>query len=272
MFLISLLVLFSVMLSACSHFEARPFPGMETVASSASEAVTQPSSELPSESETTVAPENTDFPTEQIAPDALEQQLQLIMSCSDLWEYRASSTEICSYCVTDLDHNGRLEIIMSAITTTGYLSYTQCLEVNETFDALESCVTTELNADIQPMETVICYTDGNVFYYAVSDQIQTIWQEANLNRLALKLEDGKLTEELLVCASNASTASSADITSVYTDADGRPISQTDYKNIYETQFSGWKSAQFGLGWIGGNYSIPNLDMLRSSYEAFRVMP
>lgn len=277
LFVSVLSLVFCGLLSACSMIsDPKPFPGLETSASfettDATTALTEASSETEAESEAAPSSDSeVEFPTSAIPADSLEQQLQLILSCSDLWKYDASSTEICSYCVTDLDHNGRLEILMSSFSTTSSISYTQCLEVNETFDALTACVVTELNGDIQPMESVVCYTDGKVYCYAVSDKVQTVWQETNLTRLAMKLEGGKLTEEKLATATNSSKITSTDLESYYKDAEDRPITRAQYEAIYDTHFSGWRKAEIGLGWIGGNYSIPSLDMLRASYEAFTVL-
>lgn len=265
-------------LSACSGIEARPFPGLESTGSSQetlSTALTEAVTELPTEASSETEPEETalseDFPEPPITPDALETQLQLLLTCVDLWRYEASPTEMCSYCVTDLDHNGRLEILMSSISSTGYISYTQCQEVNETLDGLTDCITQDLGADIQPMQTLICYTDGKEFCYAVNDKLQSGWQELVIHQISMKLSQGKLTEQKLASASNITTLSSADIQTSYTDANGGAITRDAYERIFETTFAGWTKAEIGLGWIGGNYGTPGLDMLRASYESFTVI-
>ena len=263
------------MFSACSMIsDPKPFPGMETAETPATSAGVEASvlteEESLTENESTT-PSEVDFPMTAVPEDSVEQQIQLIAACSDLWEYQASATEICGYCVTDLDQNGRLEILVSSFSTTSSVSYTQCMEVNETFDALTACNMTDLTGDIQPMESVVCYTDGKLYCYAVVDEVETIWQERNLMKLAWKLENGSLTEEKLAGRTNSSQLTASDIESYYTDGNGSPITRAEFESIFDTRFSGWKKAEIGLGWIGGNYSLPSRDMLRASYEAFTVL-
>lgn len=255
--------------SACSIFpEAQPFPGLGVPETSMTEVSLETTVEPETEIVETTLPEETHSAQTVISQESLEQQLQLLLSCSDLWEYTPSSSEICSYCVTDLDRNGRIEIIMSSFSNSGYNSYTECMEVNEKLDGLDNCLTSDLVSDIMLDETLACYSDSKVFCYATMDTAQTIWQETVQTRYSMKLEKGKLTEEKLASVSNTSSLTPSDIESAFTDAHGNPISQTDYEMIYDTQYSGWKKTEVELGWIGGNYSIPSMEMLRSSYETF----
>ena len=68
----------------------------------------------------------------------IEKQLNLIMNNKNLW-YKDTEFEKYSYAVTDLDKNGRIEIISSVCQGTGIYTYTEIYEVNESMDDLKLC-------------------------------------------------------------------------------------------------------------------------------------
>ena len=91
-----------------------------------------------------------------------------------------------AYTVTDLNHNGRLEIIFSDCQGTGAFSTTAIYEVSETYDSLERMSTkeddnydytgdfTNVNVNTSRCDLVWYEVDGT-YYYVVSDYTSAGW-------------------------------------------------------------------------------------------------
>ena len=124
------------------------------------------------------APAETFLPTEPMPTEGpalrLEDQIALIAANYPLW-VKSDPVVPYSFTVTDLDHNGRLEIISSVCMGTGYFSTNEIWEVNEKYDGLVLC-TGEQDGDGSYSDlttgpwTVI--EKGGAYYYIVRDNVR----------------------------------------------------------------------------------------------------
>lgn len=90
------------------------------------------------------APTRATEPPETTAPSpsSAEAQLQLIFNQMDTWTVPSEgASEVYHYAVTDLDRNGRLEIIAASTQGTGIYTYGKVFEVSEDFASIQECET-----------------------------------------------------------------------------------------------------------------------------------
>ena len=179
------------------------------------------------------------------------EQLVLLAESKDLWAVDPEYiSEVCQYAVTDLDHNGRLEIIVSEFGGTGQYTFSRFFEVNRTFDGVEECSTDFEEGDSQPD---LMYTEWQTFldeegkyHYAVYDQLKISAAEYYENIRDFVLAEGMITSVLI-----------ADKMTVYTqegentecqDADGNPLSVQEYEDAVRKYFTGAQESVTGLVW------------------------
>ena len=68
-----------------------------------------------------------------------EEQIHLITDARDIWDLSEPGMDTVGYMCSDLDGNGRLEILVAESGGTGLYTYTKIYEVNEAKDALVPC-------------------------------------------------------------------------------------------------------------------------------------
>ena len=212
------------------------------------------------------------------AKDTVESQLHLIAEHSSIWLNDADA-ESYGFAVTDLDHNGRLEIIFSTCQGTGIYSYNQIWEVNEDFTAIALCETETVEGDSQAdimVQSVLAFYDSgsNVYYYVFDDLAKNGAAEYYENKRAISLQKEKILEMPLAYKSTIySDASSSTVTC--TDIEGKEITQEEYENIADMVFSNYEKRDVSLGWVT-NAQGTLMDMsaeelytaLKGSYDSF----
>ncbi len=117
-------------------------------------AATEPSEEKPVISEQSDSASATE-PAPAVDYDA---QIAVLAANYALW-VKNGEYDPYSYSVTDLDQNGRLEVIASACVGSGNFSYNDVWEVNEALDGLTQCATT-IDESMQPDLTFVKETMG----------------------------------------------------------------------------------------------------------------
>ena len=195
--------------------------------------------------------DSTESLPEESSGKSLNAQLQVIAECRDLWMQAAEyAGDFCQYAVTDLDHNGRYEIIVANVTGTGIYTYSSFYEVNENYDGLNECEMDFVEGDSQPdivSDTLETYTDEQGHYfYAVYDLIRNGAAEYYENVRELTLADGRI-----------STAPIAYRTTIYDegvptvsceDADGNAITEEAYESAAENYFAGYSKSTTNIVW------------------------
>lgn len=178
------------------------------------------------------------------------EQLMVIAANKEVWmpnpEY---ANDISRYAITDLDWNGRYEIIVCNHGGTGQYTYSRFFEVNENLDGLTVCETDFVEGDSEPdliFETQLnTYIDTNgAYHYAVYDSLKNGAAEYYENYRALTLKDGKITTVPIAYKSTLYEAENIS----FTDAEGNEISEEDYKSAADRYFAGYQKTVTALGW------------------------
>ena len=131
----------------------------------------------------------------------LEQQKGMIMGLYDTWK-PVDETFGWSYAITDLDANGRCEVIAASLQGTGLYTYADFYEINETYSGLEKCrfdVPEGFSqADIMT-DTCQCYYDPatDTRYYIISDILRFGAAGYSYTTYAVSLKDGVVREDAI---------------------------------------------------------------------------
>lgn len=178
------------------------------------------------------------------------QQQEIIVSLVDQWKPEEKTG---SYTLTDLDGNGRLEIIASTITKDEKVSKSRLWEINEEGNRLveyEMPWTQEENQPDLIVKSTAAYYDAenDIRYYIFADETKAEDGSISESQTAIWLKDGVLQAELLVsCQKNYS--GETEYTAVYTDADGNEITEEAYAAAAQERFADLEQQEAGFGWV-----------------------
>lgn len=211
-----------------------------------------------------------------------DSQLQLIADHAAVW---TGDSELVSepffYAVTDLDQNGRLEIIQSSCQGTGLYTNSKLWEVDAKGTKLVPCQFPDTEEDSQPdiiadPDAVYFDETHDCYFYIFRDDIRNGAAEYFQRLVAFSLKDGTVTTTLL--AQSHSIYGSNAITT-YTDADGNTIDENTYNMAAAKTYASLTAMTATIGWT--HYSIsaqlatltePELmDILETSWESFSVV-
>ncbi len=216
------------------------------------------------------------------AADA-QAQVELIAECRERWEpeecFMMSSL---GFTITDLDHNGRLEILVSDFGGTGLYTYTSAYEVNEDRTDLTQCLKNwseeRSEGDWMGAVEVNAYTNGidGIDWYVIPDYLRA-GRESTLSIAAVSLQEGVLYEKPIALADTMFDDEGNEHTS-YQNGDGATVSEEEFNRAEETVFAGSQRARVPFNWIvyyGDEYNqwrilgAPTIAaMLYETYETF----
>lgn len=221
---------------------------------------------------TTVPPE--DAPPATTQPDPYADQLDLIWQEMDSW-IQDPYADVWCYAVTDLDGNGRLEIISSDTQGSGHFVTSRVLEVNEARTGLtaiqgsgdsNNIVLTSSYPSSDGSEDVPCcfYADDNVWFYVQESTIQLSATEYAESRTAVSLQDGTLSRIVLGSKVTTYPDGGGTPTETWLDAQGNSISQAGYDAVLSAY-----EATAQIGWLAC-IGIEDLtrEMLDTSWAQF----
>lgn len=196
--------------------------------------------------------EESTFDVTQDGSQSMDAQLGIMADNIDMWLQDLDyADDMYCYAVTDMDANGRYELIVASCGGTGYYTYSQFYEMNESYDGLINCETNFVEGDSQPdviedYITVFCDEEG-VFHYIFNDNLRVggIPQDW-LTTSAVTLQNGKITSTPLRRMETLYDGEQGVIT--YADGAGNEITEEDYKNAVENAFEGFTSYTAYFGW------------------------
>lgn len=167
---------------------------------------------------------------------------KVIADNCDMWlNFMDYANEVEVYAVTDLDKNGRAEIIVSNMGGTGYYTYTRIFEINEEHDGLEEVKTDFVEGNSQPDmisfgEPVTVYIDNDfVHHYIMEDYLKATGAEYHNVIYDVTLQEGHLSCQVLARRSELYTDGSEKVE--YEDGRGQKITEEIYKSITDNVFS-----------------------------------
>lgn len=199
-------------------------------------------------SETPPAPAGTE--QSESVPD-YDAQLRLFADTYAHW-VKTDLMGNYSYCVTDLDQNGRLEILVTLCSGTGMFSQTDIWEISETLDSVKLCDLSAISEDNQPdlvgVRETAAYFDGQVYRYLFSDYIRQGAAESDEVLYALMLSAGSVRTEALATVKQAYSPDSEEPVTSYYDAGGDEITEQEYQAAAESAFAGQERYAVRLDW------------------------
>ena len=267
------LLLCAAMLAGCAaapkDAEQKDPPAVSAPAEPGSSGPSQPvEPETPAKTDTpTVVPDTPivpDVPTPE--DDTFPTQLQLIADSAKLWALDPDfADDRMGYAVTDLDNNGRLELIAVNQGGTGHYTYASFYEVNSEGTALEPLVYDFPEGDSQPdlMDTdpIPLFWGGQpeAFTYIFRDWLKATAAEYYESLWALTLRDGVITTEPL--GAKETVYSTDGETVRYTNHSGAPITEQEYEAMAAATYADRTQHTAAIHWLLFNRgeSILSLD-------------
>lgn len=186
------------------------------------------------------------------AAPGYDDQLGVIAANSGLWK-QTDEFGSWGFTVTDLDQNGRLEIISASTQGTGMYTLIKIFEVSDEGNTLTEITQDrpeyESSPDIMYQQVQRFYDpESGHYYYIFNDFIRNGFAENYQKKLAVSLEDGVWKETPLAVKSTIYT-DAEHFTVTAKDADGNDITEEQFEQAEKTTFSQCESDAVCLEWI-----------------------
>ena len=213
---------------------------------------TEPSEDKPVGSEQLpTQSESESQPSEPEAPLDYDAQLALLAANYEQWVNRDEYNP-CSYTVTDLDCNGRLEVLVSACLGTGQFSYNDVWEVNEAFDGVTQCTTTvdeAMQPDLTFTKQTTAYYNATTgcYAYIFSDAMRNGVEESVLTTMAVTLTGGVLSAVPLATMRETYSLD-ADESTVSYYANDVSLTEEEFLSAADTAFADCEKYRLSFDW------------------------
>lgn len=213
----------------------------------------------------------------------LEPNVSLITDKVTEWAIQTEKgTSVYFYSITDLDKNGRPEVIAAenyGIENITEADYYEVSEDGTSLIKLTHVFEGESQADLMQKEAE-CYKDSatDTIYYVFIDVNRESHRKTYNTKVVVSLKDGKITEERLATEAVIYVGESEVPELTYTDALGNEITADDYMNAASDRFAGCEKLSASFVWKGYSYSNHDktvssdntglYDILFESYNGF----
>lgn len=229
---------------------------------------------------------------------SVEQQLRLIARSQETWrlEYREKDNPYYYqgsghywYVVTDLDQNGRLELISGATNGNGYQFGNECYEVSPSGDSLENV---KISPEMSPISEMTVYQDKK------SDRTHYVICSMHKGGAAYheyRWQDVVKKGKSITSSTYASHVNDNEKYTCYKGNFGKKIGEKEYKRLLDGHFDGMEEEKgyfswFQLdefekdenGWNKADLSAEEriqavteeerIQKLTESYQGFRILP
>lgn len=226
---------------------------------------------------------DTVLPTETAAQE-LAPQLKIMADNKELWLTNEKYSTY-SYAVTDLNQDGRLEVLESVCEGTGIYTHTNVYEVSEDLTSLtlyESLLDEFTSqADLITEKATVYYEkEKEIYHYIFHDLAKNGAAEYYENVRDWSLQNGQITEKFLAYRDTLYNSEGIPtITCEEEDANGerKEITEEEYENIAEKRFAGMEKKTVNIHWImkspeeaAGMSDEDIVTMLRKSWEGFGI--
>ena len=204
-------------------------------------------------------------PLQQIAASEADGQLNIIFSQLSALRQDAAY----SYAVTDLDHNGRLELIAASVHPADRSTNIHVWQVNEAVTGLEECKV-ELEEDdsfpdilADAADTFFDAASGQ-WAYLFYDTIVLSDEDVYTVKCSVSLIDGVLSYKQYAIEHTEGRLGNIKVT--HLDNDGKEISAETYDAAGFNAFSGWARGSSNFKWF--SFDEASLAQLTDSYTVF----
>ena len=231
--LLPVLLLCCLALCACSAKQAAPAPAASPTPTPADIYASTP----------------TPVPTP--APMSETDQRALIERSRAVWQPDLS-TDTWFSAITDLDRNGRLEVLTASLQGTGLFTWVNVWEVNESFTGLSRCPDNTREGEAWPdiiKDTITCYRDSvsGRYTYVCEDMMRDGAAHYWTGLDSFCLENGRI--ELRTLASKDELYDNLGGSSIrYFNENGTEISMDDYSSMERNSFAGQEQGTLTLSW------------------------
>ena len=227
----------------------------------------------------------TPYPPESDAPlppeGALDAhfgaQLKLIENSRETWAVPESEREgLPVYTVTDLDDNGRLELISTYSHGTGQYTTSCIYEVSPDFSVLEKCRYDPSTMSSEPELGVMSwayYLDGSgARAYIVNDYLREGYEVSHTYKYAMWFRDGRASVRLLGWVDMFADTSDPDGLGLkydYYDANENAITALEYDRLADVYFDALQPSFIQLDWFDLTEDGPLYDKLVNALNTFQ---
>ena len=212
--------------------------------------------------------------TEQKVPSIpIEDQKKILENNRGLWEFTEAYDSPWFYTFTDLDHNGRLEVIAATTQGTGIFTYANFYEVRQDGSGIDNCY--HENVEIEGpddwpeivTDSLPCYHDaaGDCYFYACEGITREGYAHQYYAWYALCLKDGTADWEFIASKDVTWTDEGASSMVECRDARNNIISSQDYDSAVDRRFYGMEKTALNLDWT--QMEIPWEDTSAESTES-----
>lgn len=190
----------------------------------------------------------------EISEASLDRQIRVIMENERLWRYdyrEEDDSELYQgaafykYAVTDLNQNGRLEILSVTYNGNGHYPCNDYFEVNQEMDGL-----VEITCDVSDSECAMTdtYTDSCPVYF---DQKNHVYRY-DISETDMVLQDGALKATCYSCWESEDRYDEEDypVTKYkFYDGKGKRISPREWLRLKSSYFEKWTQRQAEFRWF-----------------------
>ncbi len=190
----------------------------------------------------------------EIAEMPEDQQKALIMDHYDLWSEAWDHGVDWFYTLTDLDHNGRMEVICASLQGSGLFTYANVWEVREDFSGISKCSDTLREGDAYPdiiTEAVNCYysESSGLYYYLFDDIVRSGMAEHYTGKVVLCLDKGTVELHTICSQYEQYEDPESDPLVTYSDEDGKNITKEAYEQAVANWAVGMTMSDFEMEWV-----------------------
>lgn len=216
----------------------------------------------------------------------LENQLKFLLNQRETWEQDdALTAEEIKYTVTDLNGNGRLEVIAASCQGTGHYTYADVYEVSEEGDFLVHYAHTvpegDSQADMIWGNAPVYYSrEEGVYRYVFDDLVRDGAAYYYEGKKSLELKENKILETTLAYRITEYENGVPAVT--YGGGDGlRVTNAQEYEGAADQAFAGWEKGMAYFLWFtapemegqgeDGDRGSSWYGWLEKSYKSFSVV-
>ena len=193
---------------------------------------------------------------------SFEEQKQMIEDNRELWAFTEPYDSPWFYTFTDLDHNGRLEVIAATTQGSGIFTYANFWEVLPDGSGIDNCC--RKNVEIEGpddwpeiiVDSIPCYYDAlsGCYYYPCENVTRDGYAHQYYSWQVLCLKDGAAEWEFLAAKNvnwrDEETGSEyPNAVTTCVDAAGNPITEQEYDGAVEKRFAELEKTELKLDWI-----------------------
>ena len=183
---------------------------------------------------------------------SLDEQRAFIEASRDIWEM-VGTYGPWHYAITDLDHNGRLEIISACTQGTGVFTTAEFRELSESFDSLVRC--NDHTEEFSPYPEIVisqadCYYDSEnaQYWYIFDDLTKNGYAEQYISITALSLKDGQIYARHIAHKEIFYSDPEQEPKISCRDEFGNTITEADFYTAAERTFAGLEKSTLSLEW------------------------